>query len=164
MPDGRMTKEEAALRVARTGNEPAHVGPIVSADPGRTDTHPIDVHAGSYVVPADIVSALGENNSLAGMKILDKMFNATPYTAGGPATYQSIVNGPKQISAGGKVAGKSSQVPIVAAGGEYVIAPDAVSRIGQGNMDRGHKILDAFVKKVRRDHIKTLSKLPGPAH
>lgn len=165
MPDGRMTKEEAALRVARTGNEKPHVGPIVSADPGRTDTHAIDVHAGSYVIPADIVSGLGEGNTLAGMKILDKMFTATPYTTGGPATMQSIVGGAKQIKAGGKVSSpsKSPQVPIVAAGGEYVIAPDKVTEIGSGDMDRGHKILDAFVKTVRRQHIKTLTKLPGPS-
>lgn len=165
-----ISKEDAALRVARTGREPAHVGAIISADPGRTDTHAIDVHAGSYVVPADVVAGLGENNTLAGMKILDRMFKATPYTVAGPTPYRSPIAPPAGSSIAAPTSlttmangGAAKQVGIVAAGGEYVIGPDKVTEIGSGDMDRGHKILDAFVKKVRKDHIKTLSKLPSPA-
>jgi hypothetical protein len=53
-------------------------------------------------------------------------------------------------------------VPIVAAGGEYVIHPDDVVRIGGGNMDAGHKVLDSFVKKMRAKTVATLKSLPGP--
>jgi len=53
-------------------------------------------------------------------------------------------------------------VPIVAAGGEYVITPEQVASIGKGDLDHGHKILDAFVKKTRAKTIDTLKKLPGP--
>ena len=53
-------------------------------------------------------------------------------------------------------------MPIVAAGGEYVIHPRDVIRIGNGDLDRGHRELDKFVKKMRRKTIKTLQKLPGP--
>jgi hypothetical protein len=56
----------------------------------------------------------------------------------------------------------TSTVPIVAAGGEYVIHPDDVVRIGGGNMDAGHKVLDSFVKKMRAKTVATLKSLPGP--
>lgn len=58
--------------------------------------------------------------------------------------------------------GATDGVPIVAAGGEYVIPPEDVVEIGKGDMDHGHKILDAFVKKMRQKTIKTLQNLPGP--
>lgn len=58
--------------------------------------------------------------------------------------------------------GAASAVPIVAAGGEYVIPPEDVVHIGGGDLDHGHKILDAFVKKMREKTIKTLQRLPGP--
>jgi hypothetical protein len=63
----------------------------------------------------------------------------------------------------GKAAGgATSGVPIVAAGGEYVIPPEDVVRIGGGDLDHGHKVLDSFVKKMRQKTIKTLQSLPGP--
>lgn len=58
--------------------------------------------------------------------------------------------------------GSTDAVPIVAAGGEYVIPPEDVMHLGGGNLDHGHKILDAFVKKMREKTIKTLQGLPGP--
>lgn len=58
--------------------------------------------------------------------------------------------------------GATSGVPIVAAGGEYVIPPEDVVHIGGGDLDHGHKVLDAFVKKMRQKTIKTLQNLPGP--
>jgi hypothetical protein len=58
--------------------------------------------------------------------------------------------------------GATSGVPIVAAGGEYVIPPEDVVHIGGGDLDHGHKVLDAFVKKMRQKTIKTLQSLPGP--
>ena len=58
--------------------------------------------------------------------------------------------------------GATDGVPIVAAGGEYVIPPEDVVHIGGGDLDHGHKVLDAFVKKMRQKTIKTLQGLPGP--
>ena len=58
--------------------------------------------------------------------------------------------------------GATDGVPIVAAGGEYVIPPEDVVHIGGGDLDHGHKVLDAFVKKMRQKTIKTLQSLPGP--
>lgn len=124
----------------------SHVGPIRSDVAGRTDHLPMHVPSGSYVIPADIISGLGEGNTAAGFKAFGKMMN--PY--GGV---------PKAYAAGG---GVQEQVPIIAAGGEYVIPPETVAAIGGGDMDKGHRELDAFVKKMRANLIKTLKKLPGP--
>jgi hypothetical protein len=118
-----------------------HHGPIPSPVAGRTDHLPMHVSSGSYVLPADIVSALGEGNTMNGFKIVDDM-NAQHHDDG------RFANG--------------GTVPIVAAGGEYVIPPHAVAGFGKGSLDTGHKVLDEFVKHVRAKTIKTLQKLPGP--
>ncbi len=51
---------------------------------------------------------------------------------------------------------------IVASHGEYVVEPSAVAKLGGGDIDHGHNILDAFVKHVRNKTIKKLKRLPGP--
>lgn len=116
-------------------------GPIKAPVAGRTDHLPIHVPSGSYVVPADIVSAIGEGNTETGFAILDHMI---------------------KIRSNGEAPKTGSPVPIVAAGGEYVIPPIAVINFGGGDMDSGHKALDEWVKSERAKTIKTLSKLPGP--
>ena len=63
----------------RDGGNPhdskCHVGIIHMAVGGRTDHLPMNVYANSYVIPADVVSGLGEGNTLAGGKVLDHMFS-----------------------------------------------------------------------------------------
>lgn len=133
-----------------------HQGPIKSIIPGRTDKHPMNVGSGSYVVPADVVSHLGQNNTQAGMAKLGAMFGKTPAIKHG-----SLPRPPAMQKAKGGAVGKPT--PIIAAGGEYVIPPEVVADIGGGDVDLGHKVLDSWVLKVRKQHIKTLQKLPGPA-
>jgi hypothetical protein len=124
----------------------SHVGPIHSPVAGRTDHLPMHVPSGSYVIPADIISAMGEGNTMAGFKILNSIVDQ----------YGGL---PKAYAAGGFT---GELVPIVAAGGEYVIPPETVSAMGDGDIDHGHKELDQFVKKMRAKTIKTLKGLPGP--
>jgi hypothetical protein len=138
-----------------------HTGPIFSAVAGRTDHLPMHVPSGSYVLPADIVSHYGEGNTSAGFKALRRLFGGVPYNGQG-APY-GAEGGPygatmPEKARGGSVAG----VPIVAAGGEYVLSPDQVKQIGEGDLDLGHRVLDEFVKRSRAELVKTLSNLPGP--
>lgn len=128
-----------------------HVGPIRGDTGGRADQRPMVVPPNSYILPADLVSSLGEGNTEAGMAILDEMFG----DAGGSA--------PARRARGGAAPSHQQPVPIYAADGEYSIPPERVEAIGGGDMQRGHAILDAWVKKSRKDHIRTLRKLPGPA-
>lgn len=60
-------------------------GLIHSTVPGRTDKLNLSVPEDSYILPADIVSALGEGNTFAGAATLDRVFSGQPYGAkGGP--------------------------------------------------------------------------------
>lgn len=144
-------------------------GPIVSSVPGRTDNHPMDVGSGSYVLPADHVSSLGQGNTLAGMEYLKKI---GPHgikkmaAAGGPKVPKIPRLGlkRKKFAEGGAPEDHAgSPVPINAAGGEFVIPPEDVAIIGDGDLQRGHAILDHWVVSNRKKHVKTLRKLPGPA-
>jgi hypothetical protein len=119
-------------------------GLIKSVVPGRTDKHPMRVASGSYILPADVVSHLGQNNTLSGAKFLRRKFG------GGGAI---------QFAAGGEV---PVPVDIIAAGGEYVLSPDQVAAVGGGDLKKGHAALDKMVLDTRRDHIKTLRKLAPP--
>ena len=125
-----------------------HLGPIHSPVAGRTDHLPMNVPSGSYVIPADIVSSLGEGNTMAGFRAVKHMFRAAPkgsYAEGG------ITGAPV-----------GEPVPIVAAGGEYVLSPDEVVWAGGGDIDVGHRALDKWVTDTRKELIKTLKELPGP--
>lgn len=176
-----------ADKISREKSKPCHVGLITMAVGGRTDHIPMNVLEGSYVLPADIVSGLGEGNTLAGSKMIDTMFKTGPFGVSAKApsfaavpkpslgeygSMQSMfgtqnlgqINMPQKAAAGGGpvLSGKYRPVPIVAAGGEYVVHPDVVRKLGNGDMERGHNYLDNFVIGVRKNLVKTLNKLPGP--
>jgi len=224
---------DAAHKISREKATPCHTGLINMAVGGRTDHLPMHVREGSYVLPADIVSALGEGNTMAGSKVVDHMFAGRPAhkASGGPtigtskktdflqssrtlpgdiamgvngedlagsalmanmfnsgpfgtsgkgvsfrapdypgldqySKMQQMFNPPiptkKEAHGGPVMSGNRRPVPIVAAGGEYVIDPDEVERFGNGDINKGHDKLDEFVKHVRKHLVKTLNKLPGP--
>lgn len=131
-------------KVAKPSVSKVHVGPIHSPVAGRTDHLPMHVPSGAYVIPADIVSSLGEGNTMAGFRAVKAMFRKAP--AG-------------TFAQGGST---GDPVAIVAAGGEYVLTPDEVTWAGGGDMDVGHRALDEWIKKTRAETIQTLKKLPGP--
>jgi len=136
--------------IARAKGGKIHVGPIETDHGGRTDTEEMKVPDGAYVLPADAISHMGENNSQAGLKKAQELF--------GPGGHHAPPR-----SAGGKTSGTGKPVDCVTAGGEFVIAPETVKHIGGGDLARGHKILDQFVMRMRKDHISTLARLPPPA-
>lgn len=151
----------------RQATDNVHSGGLFkSAVPGRTDKLDTLVPGGAYVVPADVVSGLGQGNTMAGSAVLDKMFSTAPFGGrlphggrggagipGAPGPFR------QHRAAGGKT---SSHVPIVAAGGEYLIPPEVVALIGGGDITRGHKILDHFVVHARKKTTDEMRKLPGP--
>lgn len=208
---------------------------------GRTDRLNRKVPGGSYVIPADVVSALGEGNTMAGSTILERMFQM-PHGVSkpkgmkaprGPKSFMST----KKFASGGNVEpagtgyreaamqtralmdshpmrdvadfvvgrymesdypGTLSQfaadeygpdapivqeimaveparepfarggsaeddgVPVVVAGGEFLVPPEVVEAIGSGDIERGHKILTKFVLKIRKDNIAKTKKLKPP--
>jgi hypothetical protein len=182
-----------ARQEAREENAPDSYGLMASGVPGRTDRHPIDVAAGTYVLPADVVSGLGEGNTMAGAAVIDKMLHSMPYGIqppnarghGGeriprpPTPYRPPAIKEEQLAQGGSAEGRQDgKVPIIIAGGEFLIDPSRVAyhkMLGAGDannkdpkhfqaaLTRGHDILDAFVKHARSKHIKDLKGLPGPS-
>lgn len=159
------------------GMKPAsmsHVGAIRSPIPGRTDKIPMNVRGGSYVIPASVVSGMAQGNTLAGFAALDKMFGQGPYgmklrAPGGPprvnfgkmASMPRIPT-PRMAEAGGEMGEESDEVPIITAGGEYVVSPEAVRKIGGGNIKHGHEILDQLVMQIRRQTIIDMRKEKPP--
>ncbi|HQU11402.1 MAG TPA: NUDIX domain-containing protein, partial [Acidiphilium sp.] len=95
MPVSAMRFEELLRHDAGHGAHAAHApevkgfdfngGLLSTAGHGRTDNLPINIPAGSYVLPADIVSAIGQGNTLAGAHAIEEAVSGAPYHAdGGP--------------------------------------------------------------------------------
>lgn len=119
-------------------------GLIKSPVPGRTDQLPLTVPKDSYIVPADVISGLGQGNTDAGWPLLKRILAARG----------------ANIDDGAPVKGEG--VEIIAAGGEGVIHPEVVSVLGDGDVKKGHRLLDDIVLSVRKQTAKRLSSLPGP--
>lgn len=141
---------EEALGIVRRANGGRVSGGFHFDTGGRTDNIPLDVVPGTYIIPADVVSALGQGNTMAGIKVLDNMFPP-----------QAEVKQPK--AAGGRADPKGGSVPIIVAGGEFKIDPYHVAALGEGDVEAGADMLDEWVQSVRQQHIDTLKSLPGPA-
>lgn len=133
---------------------------------GRTDHIPASTTAGSYVIPADVVSGISEGNSLSGARVIEEMLRTgpwgTPLPRGGGGHGLPSPPAPARDARGGKVNGSGQKVPVLLAGGEYVLKPAQVRAVGRGDLKRGHQVLDAWVKHERAKIIKTMKKLPGP--
>jgi hypothetical protein len=110
----------------------AITGAVRGPTGGREDALPVSVPAGSYVVPADVVAAIGGGNSEAGLTHLEKQFGRARRANGGRA------------------------VPILISDGEFVISPEGVERAG------GHDRLDQLVTQTRNAYAQKLASLPGP--
>lgn len=137
-------------------------GPINGSTGGRTDARKMSVPSGSYVLPAAMVSHLGEGNTLAGQRVLGQMFKG-PYGT----TPSKMPRGGMGVPKPGAMkkfadGGATEAVPIYAADGEYVIPPDAVATVGGGDMQRGHDMLDEWVTMELANAAKTIKNLPGP--
>lgn len=131
-------------------------GLINSSVPGRTDKHRMGVASGSYVVPADTVSHLGQNNTAAGSAVLDRLFRRASRTG------RSNMRVARMSTPGLSARGGKTKADVIVAGGEYIVEPETVRALGDGDINLGHKRLDQFVMHVRKQHIKALRKLPKP--
>jgi hypothetical protein len=113
-------------------------GYIDSKTGGVSDKLAYNAGKDSYVLPADVVSGLGDGNSNAGAKILDDKYKDRAKTP------------------------SKATVPVKLSGGEYVIHPSAVKRAGGGNIDKGLDHFDSLVHRVRARTIHALNKKKAP--
>lgn len=156
-----------AMRQLRTG-------PIISTVPGRTDAHRIKVPSGSYVIPAESISNLGDSNSLAGLRRAHQMFGTGPFGTAlakiphARGNFPKAPNMPTHFAYGGYSEGGSRlgdhfhPVDVDVSGGEYIVPPHAIIA-RWGSLKRGHQVLDAWVMDMRKKHIAKLRRLPPPA-
>lgn len=153
----------AALPQVAQGDEIKGNGLFQGDASGRADTVNATVPSGAYMIPADVVSALGDGNTESGAKVLDGLI---PMAEGQPAPQEGITGG---LAKGGIVrpepqkggiAGKPT--PIKASNGEYLVSPERVAALGGGDINHGHDILDEFVQEIRQKNADKLKKLPKP--
>jgi hypothetical protein len=137
---------------------------------GRTDRIPMQARTGSFVLPADVVSGLGQGNTNAGAKMWGQMISHSIGPMGiQNAIRQRTLRAPtlrgfggganKGFADGGEV---DDLTPIVTAGGEALVDPEIVCQLGDGDPGRGKKVLINSVLTVRNHTIKHLQKLPRP--
>lgn len=134
-------------------------GMIHSPTAGRADKLPMGVKPGSFIFPADVVSGMGQGNSMAGANGLSRMLKMGPYSSGvaKPPTSR------RGFAGGGDVGADAPTVGIMASGGEFIAPPDRIADVlGGGDLNRGHDVADAMVSHVRKKTIRTLRKLPKP--
>lgn len=100
---------------------------------------------GSFVVPADVVSNIGDGNTSSGFAKLNNMFGkeSSDYSLGGP------IKGPtgglddlRQTTIAGEQAAALSD-------GEYVVSKGDVMRLGEGSNKKGAEKLYAMMDQVR---------------
>lgn len=155
-------------------------GMIHSPVGGRTDALPANVKANSFIIPADVVSGVGQGNSLAGANAFNKMFKSAPFGAAMPhpagggmksptmkMPTAGMMKGRKGFADGGMPMAdmgpdQNPEVSVALAGGEYHVGPEVVAQIGGGSVEKGHQILDSMVQHIRKQTIKTLKRLPKP--
>jgi len=121
---------------------------------------------GSYVIPADVVSGLGQGNTYAGAKMWGQ---AIAHQAGPAGTVNTIrpahFRPPAlRMGRGAQLArgGDTGYTPIIVSGGECLVDPELVEALGGGDPERGKKELNDSVLRVRRQVMKHTSKLPPP--
>lgn len=147
-------------------NEQYHPGGFInSAVAGRTDRLPLAVGTDSHVIPADVVSGVGQGNSLAGAHILSAALKIGPYgtdlprgaRGSGPPRAPSLPAEMRPFAHGGNPSAR-----ILAAGGEMIVPAERVFAIGGGNYKRGHEIVDEMIRRIRKHNIEFLKHAPKP--
>jgi|HubBroStandDraft_1064217.scaffolds.fasta_scaffold210733_2 hypothetical protein len=159
------------------GEDEFHPGGMIASDvAGRTDRLPLAVGTDAHVLPADVVSGLGQGNSLAGANILNMALrvgpNGVPLPRGGGRADLPRAPAPARGLAEGGMPG-TGQAKILAAGGEYIVPAWRVKQLGanaratgkskaKDDFAAGHEVLNKFIASVRAHNLKFLKNAPAP--
>lgn len=178
MADPSWTRQEQ-----RGADASSNTGFLHGNTAGRADAISGTAPAGSYVLPADVVSGLGEGNSLAGARAVEEMLSTGPHgipmprsragmgpprppapfheAQGGFVPAARMWKGPTKLYRAGGVPGRGNEA-VALSDGEFVVPPEHVAKFGGGDHGKGIKALDDFVLKQRAKHIAKLKSLPPP--
>jgi hypothetical protein len=103
----------------------------------------------SYIIDASSTSDLGDGNSLAGAKKLDTFFNQRGS--------KKTTNGSNYISS------TKGMIPAKISDGEYYINAEKVTALGNGDNNKGAKILKKGIQKLRQEKRTGGQNLPKKA-
>ena len=121
-------------------------------------------------MPADIISGMGQGNTMSGAHNFDSMIHSGPFgtklpmpkiggTMPRPPGMPKML-GSQHFSRGGRTKGR---IPVIVAGGERIVSPEEVAQLSGGDIKKGHEMLDRFIVEFRKHNIKVLKALPGPS-
>ena len=116
---------------------------------GLTSLKTGGLREGAFIVPADVISHLGNGSSEAGMRIVQERLKGRPIKGPGDGMSDSIPT---------TIAGKQ---PARVANEEAEIPPEVVAALGDGSMEKGAKKLYEMMDKIRQD--RTGKKKQAPA-
>jgi hypothetical protein len=119
------------------------------ASGGLTSLKAGGLREGAFIVPADVISHLGNGSSEAGMKIVQERLKGRPIKGPGDGMSDSIPT---------TIAGKQ---PARVANEEAEIPPEVVAALGGGSLEKGAKKLYEMMDKIRQD--RTGKKKQAPA-
>ena len=119
------------------------------ASGGLTSLKAGGLREGAFIVPADVISHLGNGSSEAGMRIVQERLKGRPIKGPGDGMSDSIPT---------TIAGKQ---PARVANEEAEIPPEVVAALGGGSLERGAKKLYEMMDKIRQD--RTGKKKQAPA-
>lgn len=140
-------------------SRPHEEGLLEGDSPGRTDRLPQSTTADSFVIPADVVSSLGQGNTASGAKILSDML--------APMLGEM---GPKQGANGGQ----NDRSHVIVAAGEFMVPKHKVDEIGRRFREQGlskarsdnnagqEYLREVFVPSLRKQQMKFLKEAPQP--
>mgnify|MGYP003115393916 CR=1 FL=1 len=129
---------------------------------------PAKVNENDFVVTADVTSAIGDGDTVAGaQRLRDEL--GMGGKAGKNYREGSVVNSGLEGLVGGPGAGLDDLVQATIGGkqaarlsrGEFVVPKPVVQELGNGDLTRGHEKLYNLMKNVRKEKMGT-SKQPGP--
>lgn len=126
-------------------------GAVRGVGGGQDDNQLRKSKVGSFIIPADVVSHLGDGNTDEGHRRIQQAESRIRYACGGSVGY----------AGGGPVAG-SQAVPVALSPGEHEVPADVVSMLGNGSNPSGANQLHAMINHVRA-HKKTNKGLPPKA-
>lgn len=149
-------------------------GFLHGSTPGRADSVLTTAPGGAYVLPADVVSGLGEGNSLAGARIAQAIFSTgpggipLPRGGGGRGPPRAPAEFREEAKSGGSIklfkggGGTKKGTPVALSHGEFVVSPEYSLWLGNGDIKRGHALLDKWVLEQRKKQIAKTKALPPP--
>lgn len=139
------------VKAPRAARRVGRMGLVHATSPGRADLVGTKLPRGSYVLPADVVSGVGEGNTMAGAKLLGMSL---------PELAKAAAAGSVHLAGGGRV--DEEELDVRLSGGEFLVAPEQVRFIGGGDAEAGAAALDRLVAAVRGAVVEHSVTSPGP--